>query len=136
MILISDMENGVLVYVRPSFKNTDGTYEYDLFFSETPEFVWGPDWDVMNPSVCEDLTPEESTYSSVYHVKTTLPLKTAEEISCFSMEYATYKMLALAWIDIENLTEYPEHGRIALHFGDSFESVGTKLAMYGWDLEK
>lgn len=126
----------VLVYVRPSFKNTDGTFEYELFFSDTPDFVWGPAWDVDNPSLNGDVTPEESTYSSVYHVTTNLPLKTAEETSCYSMEYATYKILALAWIDIENLDTYPEHGRMALHFGDSFESVGLKFSEYGWKIKK
>ena len=76
---------------------------------------------------------EESTYSSVYRVKTTLPLKTAEETSSYSMEYVTYKILALAWIDIENLDEYPEHGRMTLHFGDRFDDVRKKLNDYGWD---
>jgi len=126
----------VLVYVRPKFSDSNGTYVYEFFFSETPEYVWGPDWEVSNPSICGDVSPEESTYSTVYTVKTSLPLKTAEETSCYSMEYTTYRILALAWIDIENLDEYPEHGRMTLHFGDSFDYVGTKLAMYGWQLEK
>lgn len=126
----------VLVYVKPSFKNTDGTYEYDLFFSETPEYVWGVDWDVMNPSTCGDLTPEESTYSEIYHLKTTLPLKTAEETSCYSMEYTICRILALSWIDIENLDEYPEHGRMTFHFGDTKEYVEEKIGEYGWSLEK
>ena len=126
----------VLVYVRPAYKNTDGTFEYDVFFSETPDFVWGPFWDIDNPSINGDITPEESTYSSVYRVKTTLPLKTAEETTCYSMEYATYGILALAWIDIENLDEYPEHGRMTLHFGDSIDFVNEKLSEYGWELKK
>jgi len=128
--------NEVLVYVRPKFSDSDGTYVYEFFFSDTPDFVWGPDWSVSNPSICGDVSPEESTYSSIYTVKTTLPLKTAEETSCYSMEYTTYRMLALAWIDIENLTEYPEHGRMALHFGDSLENVEENLSMYDWVLEK
>ncbi len=123
----------VLVYVRPAFKNTDGTFEYEFFFSETPDFVWGPFWDIDNPSINGDITPEESTYSTIRRVQTTLPLKTAEETSCYSMEYATYGILALAWIDIENLDEYPEHGRMPLHFGESFDSVQEKLWKYGWD---
>ena len=126
----------VLVYVRPSFKNTDGTFEYELFFSETPDFVWGPFWDVDNPSINGDITPEESTYSSIYTVKTTLPLKTAEETSCYSMEYATYGIMALSWIDIENLDEYPEHGRMALHFGDGLDYVADKFMEYGWKIKK
>ena len=88
------------------------------------------------PSICGDISPEESTYSQIYTVKTNLPLKTAEETSCYSMEYTTHRILALAWIDIENLTEYPKFGRMTLHFGDSFESVGNKLSLYGWELEK
>ena len=126
----------VLVYVKYAFKNMDGKFVYDLFFSNTPEFVWGPDWDVNNPSINGDLTPEETTYSSIYHVQTTIPLKTIEETSCYSMEYATYRILALSWIDIDGLEEYPEHGRLALHFGDSFEYVKEKLAEYGWELVK
>ena len=123
----------VLVYVRPAFKNTDGTFEYEFFFSDTPDFVWGPFWDVDNPSINGDVTPEESTYSTIRRVETTLPLKTIEETSCYSMEYATYGILALAWIDIENLDEYPEHGRMTLHFGESFDSVQEKLWEYNWD---
>ena len=131
-MLIFDMEE-VLVYVKPAYKNTDGTFEYDMFFSSTPDFVWGPFWDVNNPSINGDITPEESTYSTVRRAVTTLPLKTAEETTCYSMEYATYGILALAWIDIENLTEYPEHGRMTLHFGDTFDEVEEKLSEYGWE---
>lgn len=126
----------VLVYVKLAYKNTDGTYEYDMFFSETPEFVWGPKWDVDNPVINGDLTPEESTYSYTRRVQTTLPLKTAEETSCLPMEYVTYGILALAWIDIENLDEYPQHGRMTLHFGDSEEDVEAKLAEYDWTFQE
>jgi hypothetical protein len=126
----------VLVYVKLAYKNTDGTYEYDMFFSETPEFVWGPKWDVDNPVINGDLTPEESTYSYTRRVETTLPLKTAEETSCLPMEYVTYGILALAWIDIENLDEYPQHGRMTLHFGDSEDDVEAKLAEYDWTFQE
>jgi len=126
----------VLAYVRLRFVDTNKTYVYQFFFTETPEYVWGNNWDVPNPSICGDLTPEESTYSSIYTVRTSLPLKTAQETSCYSMEYATYGILALAWIDIENLDVYPEHGRMTLHFGDSFDFVQEKLSEYGWEMRK
>lgn len=122
----------VLVYVKPICKNTNGTYEYDFFFSETPEYVWGPDWDIDTPSSNGDLTPEESTYSEIKRVITTLPLKTLEETSCYSMEYATYGILALAWIDIENLEEYPENGRMTLKFGFSKDKVESLLDSQSW----
>lgn len=129
------MKDLVLVYVKSAGKNTDGSYDYDLFFSDTPEYVWGPSWDVDNPSSNGDLTPDSTTYSLVKRVKTTLPLKTAEETSCYSMEYATYGILALSWIDIENLDVYPEFGRMVLHFGDKISTVEEKLSYYDWKLK-
>lgn len=126
----------VLVYVKRLYSDTDGSSTYQFFFSNTPDYVWGPFWDVDNPVINGDLTPEESTYNSIYLVRTTLPLKTAEETSCYSMEYATHRILALSWIDIDNLEEYPEFGRLTFHFGDSFEYVKEKLAEYGWELVK
>ena len=49
--------SSVLVYVKPISNNNSGIYKYRLYFSETPEFVWGMDWDVLNPSSNTDMTP-------------------------------------------------------------------------------
>ena len=38
------------------------------------------------------------------------------------MEYAIARIIALGWVDIENLEEYPEK-RLVFHFGDTFEDV-------------
>lgn len=119
-----------LVFVNPLFKNTDGTYEYDLFFSIDTSVVWGIDWEYNNPSICDDLTPEESTYSSVYRMKTKIPFKTLREISCYSVEYATYEIIALAWIDIDRMEDYPENGRCVLKFNDTIDKVKEKLSVY------
>lgn len=129
------MEKEVLVYVKPFCKNTNGTYEYDFFFSKTPEYVWGPDWDINVPSSNGDITPDESTYSKTRRAKTTLPLKTIEETSCYSMEYATYGIFPLAWIDIENLDEYPENGRLTMYFGEDETEIIEKLAKYSWEFK-
>ena len=115
-----------LVYVKPFLKNSNGTYEYDLFFSETPEVVWGVDWDKSIPNTLGDLTPEKSTYQKIIRIKTKLPFKTIEEISCYTMEYAINRIIALSWVDIENLEEYPE-SRCVLHFKDSIEKVKEEL---------
>ena len=126
----------VLVFVKPICKNTDGTFEYDFFFSETPEFVWGVDWDVNSPASNGDLTPDPTTYSKTRRVRTNLPLKTLEETSCYSMEYATYGILALSWIDIENLDEYPENGRLTMYFGMKEIEVEELLAKNNWFFKK
>lgn len=125
-------DNLKLIYVKYLGKNTDGTYVYNFFFSEIPEYVWGPSWDVDNPSSNGDITPDSTTYSVVKQVITDLPFTTAEETTCYSMEYATYGILALTWLNIENLEEYPQHGRLTMHFGESYYSVEDKLNLYGW----
>lgn len=122
-----------LIYVKPFYKNSDGTYEYQLFFSETPDVVWGLDWDVTVPNSIEDLTPEKSTYSKIINIKSTYPFKTIEETSCYSMEYAVNKIVALSWVDIENLEDYPP-SRCVLHFNDSYEDVEEKLKEIGIEI--
>lgn len=125
----------VLVYIKPICKNTNGTFEYDFFFSNTPEYVWGPDWDVNSPASNGDITPDSTTYSKTRRIRTNLPFKTIEETTCYSMEYATYGILALAWIDIENLDEYPEKGRLTMYFGTPEKEIEEQLALYNWKFQ-
>ena len=131
------MEDLFLVYIKPICKDDEKKiYEYDFLFSETPEIVWGADWDEMNPTIAinRDLSPDLSTYSVVKRVQTNLPLKTIEETSCFSLEYTLNGSLAIGWIDIENLLDYPENGRMVFHFGDTMEQTKELLGKYSYEL--
>ena len=116
-----------LVYVRPVTNGSDKmNYEYDFLFSETPEHVWGLDWSDNAPSLCGDISPEPSTYSLVKKVKSPIELKVIEENSCYSMEYAINRSVALAWLNLEGLEEYPTH-RLVFHFGDTYNEVEEEL---------
>lgn len=123
----------VLVFVKPICKNTDQTYEYDLFFSDTPDIVWGVDWECNTPGLVspDEIVPDSTTYNKVVRIKTGFPLKTIQDTYCYSMEYAIARIIALSWIDIENMEEYPEKGRMVLHFGDTFEHVKGELSEFG-----
>ena len=123
----------VLIFVKPICKNTDQTYEYDLFFSNTPDIVWGVDWEVNTPGLIstDEITPDSTTYNKVVRIKIPFPLKTVQETYCYSMEYAIARIIALSWIDIENMEEYPEKGRMVLYFGDTFEHVQGVLSEFG-----
>ena len=123
----------VLVFVKPICKNTDQTYEYDLFFSNTPDIVWGVDWECNTPGLVspDEIVPDSTTYNKVVRIKTEFPLKTIQDTYCYSMEYAIARIIALSWIDIENMEEYPEKGRMVLHFGDTFEHVKGELSEFG-----
>jgi hypothetical protein len=122
----------VLIFVKPICKNTDQTYEYDLFFSNTPDIVWGVDWEVNTPGLVstDEITPDSTTYNKVVRIKLPFPLKTIQETYCYSMEYAIARIIALSWIDIENMEEYPEKGRMVLYFGDTFEHVKGVLSEF------
>lgn len=124
--------NEVLIFVKPICKNTDQTYEYDLFFSNTPDIVWGVDWEVNTPGLIstDEITPDSTTYNKVVRIKIPFPLKTVQETYCYSMEYAIARIIALSWIDIENMEEYPEKGRMVLYFGDTFEHVQGVLSEF------
>lgn len=123
----------VLIFVKPICRNTDQTYEYDLFFSDTPDIVWGVDWEVNTPGLVstDEITPDPTTYNKVVRIKVPYPLKTVQETYCYSMEYAIARIVALSWIDIENMEEYPEKGRMVLYFGDTFEHVRGVLSEFG-----
>lgn len=112
-----------LVYVTKSISNLDGSSEYDFYFSKNPDEVWGMDWDIENPSSCEDLRPDPYTCSKVVRVKFPFALRTIEDITCYSMEYAVYQVIALAWTDLDVLDEYPEDGRCVFKFGDTIDEV-------------
>jgi len=122
----------VLIFVKPICRNTDQTYEYDLFFSDTPDIVWGVDWEVNTPGLVstDEITPDPTTYNKVVRIKVPYPLKTVQETYCYSMEYAIARIIALSWIDIENMEEYPEKGRMVLYFGDTFEHVQGVLSEF------
>ena len=51
------------------------------------------------------------------------------------MEYTIYRMFALCWIDIENLDEYPENGRLTMYFGEDEDKIVEKLSLYSWEFK-
>lgn len=129
-----DKDNLKLVYVKPI---TDGKdyYEYDFLFSDTPDVVWGIDWNDNAPNLCGDISPEPSTYNVVKSVKSILPFNVIQNNSCYSMEYAINRSVALSYINLEGLEEYPET-RLVFHFGDSYSYVENELLKMNIVFEK
>lgn len=119
--------NLFLVYVNPIGKDSNGLYQYEFFFSETPETVWGEDWNVACPAACENTLPDSSTYSHVEILKTNMPLFCVQENACFSIQDCIDGLICLAAEDISTYSEYPSPFRIVLHFEETYESVVEKL---------
>lgn len=128
--------NLFLVYVKPINQNIEGKYVYELLFSANPENVWGVYWDEENPSSCGDLTPEKTTYSVVKRIESDYKLTTVQEMSCLTMEHSIMGIIALSWIDINVLEEYPPNGRMTLHFGDDYSIVERILSAFEITMEE
>lgn len=124
------MNNEKLVFVAPVIEDKKtGTYTYDLYFSDTPEIVWGGAWDYNNPAICdkEDIYPQKSTYSKIERINSRYRLGLAMNNSAYPMLYCINGILALSWVDIEELDEYPDLGRCVLRFGDDYSYVMDKV---------
>lgn len=117
-----------LAFVNPIGKNAHDMYEYEFFFTETPDIVWGEDWNEQCPSACGSLLPAGETYSKIMRLTSIIPFTCAQENSCFSLQDSVDNILALAFENISEYTEYPEPFRLVFHFGEEFESVEDKLA--------
>lgn len=113
-----------LVFVRPVGCNVNGEFEYDLLFSGFPEETWALFWDDNNPSSCGDLTPDY--YDKVVRIQSPFELRVIQEMTCYSMEHAINNIVALAWVDINVLEEFPEY-RMVLHFGEEENKVSDKI---------
>ena len=121
------MDNLYLIYVKPLGKNTNEEYEYEFFFSKTPDKAWGEDWDYSYPNFCSDLTPDEGTYSIVKRLKTTIPFFCMQQNSCFPFYFTIKNILCLCYEDISSYEEFPTPYRIVFHFGEEYKSVVEKL---------
>lgn len=126
--MIEDTSNLSLVYVRPIGKTVHDMYEYEFFFSETPDIVWGLDWNEQCPGACGDLTPDATTYTHIVRLTSIIPFFCAQENTCFSLQDCIDGVLAIAFEDISEYEEYPEPLRLIFHFGESYDSVEDKLA--------
>lgn len=121
-----EKRNLKLVFVSPVMENEKtGKYVYKLYYSDNPDVVWGSAWDYDSPAIvgAEDIYPQETSYSLVETAESDYKWGLAMKNACYPMLYCIYGILALSWIDIEGLEEYPENGRCVLKFGMDYDEV-------------
>lgn len=111
-----------LVYVNPIGINSNGLYEYDLFFSETPDVVWGENWEIACPSICGDLKPDSTTYNEVKRVSGDIEFYCVQQNSCFSMQDCVDGCIALMWFYDEN------NNTVVFKFGEDYDNVIKTLS--------
>ena len=121
--------NLYLIYINPIGKNSNDLYEYEFFFSETPDIVWGEDWDNPCPAACENTLPDPETYSEVKILKTNIPLSCIQNNVCFSLSNCIDGIVCLCYEDISEYTEYPEPIRLVFQFAEKYDSIIEKLEL-------
>lgn len=121
--------NKYLIYINPIGKNSNDLYEYEFFFSETPDIVWGEDWDNPCPAACENTLPDPETYSEIKILKTNIPLSCIQNNVCFSLSNCIDGIICLGYEDISDYTEYPEPIRLVFKFAENYDSIIEKLEL-------
>ena len=126
--MINENNTLMVIYVLYVGKNTDDEYIYHLLISNDKEKTWAEGWENKPACVMRDLTPEDDMYEYIAELKTDLILDLAQDNCCFSMQDCRDNVVALASENLEEAEEYPEEGRIVIHFGDTVDEVEKMLA--------
>ena len=116
------MENNNLhlVYINPIGKDSNNLYEYEFFFSETPDIVWGQDWNIACPAACENTLPDPETYSEVKTLKTEIPLFCVQQNTCFSIQDCIDGIICLGYFQTDK-------GVVKFDFSETIYNVIEKI---------
>lgn len=122
-----------LVFVNKIGTTHDGRYEYELYYSLTPDLVWAEDFAEQVPSTCmiDDLLPSIDTYHFVRRGVCDNEFKVAQENSCFSMQDCIDGILSLLWIYDEKDGRY-----YGLAYATQIDVADEFLSSYGMEYTK
>ena len=121
------MNELALCFVKNIGTDIDGNNLYEFLFTHDLDSFWGEGFEYMPASLASELTPNEDSYEVVKTITTDLKLGLACESCCHSMQDCIDDIVALAYEDITGYEEFPDDGRLVLHFGDSYEKVELEL---------
>ena len=125
-----DMSDYKVVYVLYVGKDVDNLNIYHFLLATNSEEVFSEGWgEKPSCNINNDfLMISDNMYEYVKELKTSIILDLAQDNSCFSMQDCRDNIIALAYENIDNYEEYPDEGRIVIHFGDSIDEVERILA--------
>ena len=118
-----------LCFIRLIGEENDGYYRYEFIFTDSPDEVWGEDWEHKPIGLINNPMPSDDYLTEIHIVKTKIKFDLIQNNMCFSMQDCLDGIVALAWQNIDELDAYPEDGRIYFMFGESLEDVERKLAL-------
>lgn len=123
-------DNLKVVFVHFVGQNIEGLNVYHFMVGENTEDVWGEGWSEKPAGniPIEQLMIPEDQFEYVKELKTEIKLDLAQNNSCFTMQDCRDRIIALAAENLDDAEEYPEKGRIVVHFGDLLDDVEAMFA--------
>jgi hypothetical protein len=126
----NDLSEYKVVYVSLIGKNSDDKFVYNLHISTDTENTFSEGWGEKPAcNIPNDiLMISDDQYEYIKELKTEIKLDLAQDNCCFSMQDCRDNIVALASENLDEAEEYPENGRIVIHFGDKIDDVEKMFA--------
>ena len=118
-----------LGFVRYVGTEGQGLNIYELIFTKFKDEFWGVNFEFMPSGICNGVEPDSKYIQKVVTIKTPINLDLIQESGCFSMQDALDGIVSIAWQSLTGLDAYPEDGRLYFMFGESYDTVESKLAI-------
>ena len=116
-----------LIYVNELGPNYRGDNIYEFIFSDTTENIWGEMWE-SKPSNGYPSPPDIEFVKKVGVLKNDkISLSVIQKSDYFSMIDAVDDVVALAWENENESTNFDLVKRLVFRFGDKEENVKNKL---------
>lgn len=119
---MEEEQNKYLIYINYVGLTQDG-FKYEFLYSNTPEIVWGDNWNVQSAAACGNMLPVESTYSSKQVVYSNYELHLVQDNTCFSMQDCIDGCVCLMWFEADEQI-------ITIKFAEEETIVGKIIEQY------
>lgn len=126
----NDEEKVYLLFINLVGEENDGYYRYEFIFTDNPDEAFGEDFEYKPASLVNSLYPNDEYITEIHTIKTKIKLDLIQNNSCFGMQDAMDRIVALAYENIDSYEEYPDN-RIILFYGDEYSEVENKLGLRG-----
>lgn len=123
-----DTSNLCVIYVQFVGKDKNGLYVYEFLISGNPDDVWVDSWNELPVCNEQETKPLEADYEHVMELRTDVRLILGQDNCCVSFLDIKDDILAIAFEDITGYDEYPNDGRIVIHYGQPLDEVEEMLA--------
>lgn len=124
----------VLVFINKLGNNFKSEQTYEFIFAASEDIEYGNGWDEEPAAMCEDLTPPP--YSEIVRVAklitSNLDLEVIQESEHFCVTDSVEKIVALGW---DVVPPNVINKRLVFHYGETFESVKSKLYSRDYNLK-